>query len=137
MEGLVRNVYGALVQLWQWGQNRNSGRETSLGAILPTRNPVTYMAYQDFSSDAPVTTSEPRIYVDQDMTYKQTYKQTNKQTNKLRGLIPQSNCKTTSMVYWSEFLATDPRGPGSIPGATGFSKSSGSGTGSTQPPEYN
>jgi hypothetical protein len=28
--------------------------------------------------------------------------------------------KTASMVYWSEFLATDPEVPGSILGGTGF-----------------
>jgi hypothetical protein len=37
------------------------------------------------------------------------------------------------VVKWSEFLATDPEVPGSIPGAT----SSGFGTGSTQPREDN
>jgi hypothetical protein len=37
----------------------------------------------------------------------------------------------------SEFLATDPEVPGSIPGATRFFRSSGCGTGSTQPREYN
>jgi hypothetical protein len=41
------------------------------------------------------------------------------------------------VVSWSEFLATDPEDSGSIPGATRFSESSGSGTGSTQPREYN
>jgi hypothetical protein len=29
---------------------------------------------------------------------------------------------TASLVYWSEFLATDPEVPGSIHGATGFSE---------------
>jgi hypothetical protein len=29
---------------------------------------------------------------------------------------------TTFVVYWSEFLATDPEVPGSIIGATGFSE---------------
>jgi hypothetical protein len=29
---------------------------------------------------------------------------------------------TASVVYWSEFLATDPEDPGSIPGATRFSE---------------
>jgi hypothetical protein len=38
-----------------------------------------------------------------------------------------SNRRTVSVVYWSEFLATDPD----------FPRSSGSGTGPTQPPEYN
>jgi hypothetical protein len=30
--------------------------------------------------------------------------------------------KTASVVYWSEFLATDPEVPGSIPGTTRFSE---------------
>jgi hypothetical protein len=30
--------------------------------------------------------------------------------------------ETASVVYWSEFLATDPEIPGSIPGATRFSE---------------
>jgi hypothetical protein len=30
--------------------------------------------------------------------------------------------KTVSVVSWSEFLATDPEDPGSIPGATRFSE---------------
>jgi hypothetical protein len=30
--------------------------------------------------------------------------------------------ETTSVVYWTEFLATDPEVPGSIPGATRFSE---------------
>jgi hypothetical protein len=38
------------------------------------------------------------------------------------------------VVQWSEFLATDPEVPGSIPGTT---KNSGSGTEFTQPREYN
>jgi hypothetical protein len=29
---------------------------------------------------------------------------------------------TVSVVYWSEFLTTDPEIPGSIPGATTFSE---------------
>jgi hypothetical protein len=29
---------------------------------------------------------------------------------------------TASVVYWSEFLATDPEVPGPIPGAISFSK---------------
>jgi hypothetical protein len=29
---------------------------------------------------------------------------------------------TASVVYWSEFLATDPEVPGLIPGATRFSE---------------
>jgi hypothetical protein len=44
--------------------------------------------------------------------------------------------KTASVVQWSEFLATDPEVPGSIPDATKF-LSSGSGTGSSQPREDN
>jgi hypothetical protein len=32
------------------------------------------------------------------------------------------NDMTASVVYWSEFLATDPEVPGSIPGATRFSE---------------
>jgi hypothetical protein len=32
------------------------------------------------------------------------------------------NIMTTSVVWWSEFLATDPEVPGSIPGATRFSE---------------
>jgi hypothetical protein len=45
--------------------------------------------------------------------------------------------KTASVVYESEFLATDPEVPGSIPGATRFSEKYGSGTGFTQPREDN
>jgi hypothetical protein len=30
--------------------------------------------------------------------------------------------ETASVVYWSEFLATDPEVPASIPGATKFSE---------------
>jgi hypothetical protein len=40
------------------------------------------------------------------------------------------------VILWSESLATDPEVPGSIPGHY-RKKSSGSGTGSTQPREYN
>jgi hypothetical protein len=43
--------------------------------------------------------------------------------------------RTASVVYWSEFLTTDAGVPGSIPGH--YKESSGSGTGSTQPREYN
>jgi hypothetical protein len=42
-----------------------------------------------------------------------------------------------SVVQYSEFLATDPEVPGSIPALPGFLRSSVSGTGSTQPREYN
>jgi hypothetical protein len=38
---------------------------------------------------------------------------------------------------WSEFLATDQEVPGSIPALPDFLRSSGSGTGSTQPREDN
>jgi hypothetical protein len=41
------------------------------------------------------------------------------------------------MVWWQEFLALDPEVAGSIPGDTSFLRSSESGTGSTQPREYN
>jgi hypothetical protein len=43
---------------------------------------------------------------------------------------------TASVVYWSEFLATDPEARVRFP-ALPEKKSSGSGTGSTQPREYN
>jgi hypothetical protein len=41
------------------------------------------------------------------------------------------------VVYWSEFLATDPEARVRFPALPGKKKSSGSGTGSTQPLEYN
>jgi hypothetical protein len=44
---------------------------------------------------------------------------------------------TASVIYWSEFLATDPEVSGSIPALRDFLRSSGSGTGSTQPREDN
>jgi hypothetical protein len=38
-------------------------------------------------------------------------------------IIPSSyDLKTFSVVWWSEFLATDPEVPGSISGATRFSE---------------
>jgi hypothetical protein len=43
---------------------------------------------------------------------------------------------TASVVYWSEFLATDPEVRVRFPALPDF-LSSGSGMGSTQPPEYN
>jgi hypothetical protein len=43
---------------------------------------------------------------------------------------------TASVVWWSEFLTTDAGVPGSIPGHY-KKKISGSGTGRTQPCEYN
>jgi hypothetical protein len=46
------------------------------------------------------------------------------------------DCVTASVVYWSEFLATDPVARVRFP-ALPEEKSSGSGTGSTQPREYN
>jgi hypothetical protein len=45
---------------------------------------------------------------------------------KFKALRKVSNCiacKTTaSAVYWSEFLATDPEAPGSIPGTARFAE---------------
>jgi hypothetical protein len=43
---------------------------------------------------------------------------------------------TASVVQWSEFLAADPEARVRFPALPG-KKSSGSGTGSTQPREYN
>jgi hypothetical protein len=43
---------------------------------------------------------------------------------------------TASVVWWSEFLATDPEARVRFPALPG-KKSSGSGTGFTQPREYN
>jgi hypothetical protein len=45
--------------------------------------------------------------------------------------------RTASVVKWSEFLATDPEVPVRFPELPDFLRSSGSGTGSTQPREYN
>jgi hypothetical protein len=42
-----------------------------------------------------------------------------------------------SVVYWPEFLATDPEVRVRFPALPHFLRSSGSGTGSTQPREYN
>jgi hypothetical protein len=44
---------------------------------------------------------------------------------------------TASVVYWSEFLATDPEVWVGFPELPDFLRSSGSGKGSTQPREYN
>jgi hypothetical protein len=44
---------------------------------------------------------------------------------------------TASVVYWSEFLATDPVIPDSFPALPDFLRSCGSGTGSTKPREDN
>jgi hypothetical protein len=44
---------------------------------------------------------------------------------------------TASVVWWSEFLATDPEVRVGFPEPPDFLRSSGSGTGSTQPREYN
>jgi hypothetical protein len=44
---------------------------------------------------------------------------------------------TASVVYWSEFLATDPEVRVRFPALPDFLRSSGSGTGSTQPHEFN
>jgi hypothetical protein len=46
------------------------------------------------------------------------------------------NLMTASVVWWSEFLATDPEARVRFP-ALPEKKSSGSGTGSIQPREYN
>jgi hypothetical protein len=43
---------------------------------------------------------------------------------------------TASVVKWSEFLATDPEVRARFPALPGLLRSSGSGTGSTQPREY-
>jgi hypothetical protein len=45
--------------------------------------------------------------------------------------------KTASLVYWSGFLTADPEGRVWFPALPDFLRSSGTGTGSTQPPEYN
>jgi hypothetical protein len=45
--------------------------------------------------------------------------------------------EAASVVWWSEFLATDPEVRVGLPAAPGFLRGSGSGTGSTQPLEYN
>jgi hypothetical protein len=44
---------------------------------------------------------------------------------------------SASVIYWSEFLATDPDVRVLFPALPDFLRSSGSGTGSTQPREYN
>jgi hypothetical protein len=44
---------------------------------------------------------------------------------------------TVSVVWWSEFLATDPEVRVRFPALPDFLRSSGSGTGFTQPREYN
>jgi hypothetical protein len=44
---------------------------------------------------------------------------------------------TASVIYWSQFLATDPEVRVRFPALPDFLRSSGSGTGSTQPCEYN
>jgi hypothetical protein len=41
------------------------------------------------------------------------------------------------VVWWSEFLLTDPELRVQFPALSDFLRSSGSGTGSTQPSEYN
>jgi hypothetical protein len=58
-----------------------------------------------------------------------------------------SNCKviselligkeTASVVYWSEFLITGPEVRVRFPALPDFLRSNGSGTGSSQPREYN
>jgi hypothetical protein len=44
---------------------------------------------------------------------------------------------TSTIIFWSEFLATDPEVRVRFPALPDFLRSSGSGTGSTQPREYN
>jgi hypothetical protein len=44
--------------------------------------------------------------------------------------------ETASVVWWSGFLATDPEVRVRFPALPDFMRSSGSGTGSTQPREY-
>jgi hypothetical protein len=44
---------------------------------------------------------------------------------------------TASVIYWSEFLATDPEFRVRFPALPDFLRSSGSGTGSTHPREDN
>jgi hypothetical protein len=45
--------------------------------------------------------------------------------------------ETASVAYWSEFLATDPEVRFRFPALADLLRSSGSGTGFTQPREYN
>jgi hypothetical protein len=45
--------------------------------------------------------------------------------------------RTASVVWWSEFLATDPEVRVLFPALQDCLRSSGSGTGTTQPREYN
>jgi hypothetical protein len=45
--------------------------------------------------------------------------------------------QTASVVVWCKFLATDPEVLLQFPALPDFLRSSGSGTGSTQPREYN
>jgi hypothetical protein len=40
----------------------------------------------------------------------------------LENVIDQGCCRTASVVWWSEILATSPEVPDSIPGATAFSE---------------
>jgi hypothetical protein len=52
--------------------------------------------------------------------------------------LPVHVCQSTApVVWWSEFLATDPELRVRFPELTDLLRSSGSGTGSTQPREYN
>jgi hypothetical protein len=48
-----------------------------------------------------------------------------------------NNASTTSVVWWSEFMATDPEVRVRFPALPYFVRSSWSGTESTQPREYN
>jgi hypothetical protein len=59
------------------------------------------------------------------------------QNQRSRFLFPALPDLTASVVWWSEFLATDPEVRDRLPALPDFLRSSGSGTGSTQPREYN
>jgi hypothetical protein len=48
-----------------------------------------------------------------------------------------ADVSTASVVWWSEFLATDPEVRVGFQALPDFLRSSGSGTGPTQPREYN
>jgi hypothetical protein len=56
---------------------------------------------------------------------------------KLEELSVPSGRRTASVVQWSEFLATDTEVRVQVPTLPNFDRSIGSGTGSTQPLEYN
>jgi hypothetical protein len=52
-------------------------------------------------------------------------------------MFPDPYSMTASVVLWSEFLATDPEVQIRFSALPDFLRSNGSGTGSTQPCEYN